>query len=453
MAYKPKNTRQLPIRVAAAEVVAQVLRGQSLSMLLPEYAARVDEKDRALFKEICFGSLRWYPQISILLKQLIQKPLREKDLEVQGLIACGIYQLMYMRISEHAVVNETVSAVNGLNRKWAKGLVNAVLRSFQRQKMDLLAELANNTTFQSAHPKWLMNKLVDAWTQTTADAIVAANNDRGPMTLRVNRRHALRSDYIQRLEKAGISAVKTMHSADGVVLDSPVDVTSLPGFTEGDSSVQDEAAQLAAGLLSLEPGLSILDACSAPGGKTCHILEVEPDLGSVLALDSECRRMPRVEENLARLKLSAELKIADAGDLDSWWDKKAFDRILLDAPCSATGVIRRHPDIKILRKPADIDKLAIIQARLLEILWQTLNNEGILVYATCSILPEENDQVVKAFVASHKDAEIMTIEASWGVATDCGRQLFPTINGSDGFYYARLRKKPSVGKGADKGPE
>ena len=163
--------------------------------------------------------------------------------------------------------------------------------------------------------------------------------------------------------------------------------------------------------------------------------------------------MPRVEENLSRLGLSAQLKVADAGDLDSWWDKQTFDRILLDAPCSATGVIRRHPDIKILRKPADIDKLAGIQARLLEILWQTLSNEGILVYATCSILPEENDQIVKAFVASHNEAEIMTIEASWGVATDCGRQLFPTINGSDGFYYARLCKKPSVDKGVDKGPE
>ena len=440
MAYKPKNTRQLPIRVAAAEVVAQVLRGQSLSMLLPEYAARVDEKDRALFKEICFGSLRWYPQISILLKQLIQKPLREKDLEVQGLMACGIYQLMYMRISEHAVVNETVSAVNGLNRKWAKGLVNAVLRSFQRQKMDLLEEQANNATFQSAHPKWLMNKLVDAWTQTTADAIIAANNDRGPMTLRVNRRHGLRNDYMQRLEDAGIPAVKTMHSEDGVVLASPVDVSALPGFSEGDVSVQDEAAQLAAGLLSLKPGLSILDACSAPGGKTCHILEMEPNLGSVLALDSESRRMPKVEENLSRLKLSAELKIADAGDLDSWWNKQAFDRILLDAPCSATGVIRRHPDIKILRKPADIDKLAAIQTEILVSLWQTLKPGGILLYATCSVLPIENDQVVKAFVGSREDVEIMTIDASWGDTTVCGRQLFPTTGGHDGFYYARLRK-------------
>jgi len=443
----------MPIRVAAAEVIAKVLRGQSLSMLLPEYAARVDEKDRALFKEICFGSLRWYPQISILLKQLIQKPLREKDLEIQGLIVCGIYQLLYMRISEHAVVNETVSAVNGLNRKWAKGLVNAVLRSFQRQKMTLLEEQANNATFQSAHPKWLMKKLIHAWPQATIDDIVAANNDRGPMTLRVNRRHGLRNEYIQRLEVAGITALQTRHSEDGVVLDSPVDVTALPGFSEGDVSVQDEAAQLAAGLLCLKPGQSVLDACSAPGGKTCHILEAEPSLSSVLAIDSEARRMPRVEENLSRLGLSAQLKVADAGDLDSWWDKQTFDRILLDAPCSATGVIRRHPDIKILRKPADIDKLAVIQARLLEILWQTLSNEGILVYATCSILPEENDQIVKAFVASHNEAEIMTIEASWGVATDCGRQLFPTINGSDGFYYARLCKKPSVDKGVDKGPE
>ena len=435
-----KNKKKLSTRAAAAEVIAKVLRGQSLSALLPEYSGKVDEKDRPLLKELCFGSLRWYPQIAIILKGLIEKPLREKDLEIQGLMASGIYQLMHMRIAEYAIINETVSAVGNLNRPWAKGLVNAVLRNFQRQQQDILDKEAENLVFQTAHPKWLLKKINDAWPSEIASQIIKANNQRAPMTLRVNDLHTSREDYLSTLEDAGIVASATDYSAQGVLLETPRDVTELPGFSDGDISVQDEAAQLAAHLLLLGSGQRVLDACCAPGGKTCHILESQPDLTSLLAIDLEPRRLVRVTENLERLGLEAELKAADANNLDRWWDGKAFDRILLDAPCSATGVIRRHPDIKILRKPADIDKLAALQTQILVSLWQTLKPGGILVYATCSVLPAENDQIIRGFITSQDDAQLMPIDAIWGIATDHGRQLFPLENGNDGFYYSRLKK-------------
>jgi 16S rRNA (cytosine967-C5)-methyltransferase len=435
-----KNKKKLSTRAAAAEVIAKVLRGQSLSALLPEYSGKVDEKDRPLLKELCFGSLRWYPQIAIILKGLIEKPLREKDLEIQGLVASGIYQLMHMRIAEHAIINETVSAVGNLNRPWAKGLVNAVLRNFQRQQQDILDKEGENPVFQTAHPKWLLKKINDAWPSEIASQIIKANNQRAPMTLRVNGLHTSREDYLSTLEDAGIVASATDYSAQGVLLETPRDVTELPGFSDGDISVQDEAAQLAAHLLLLGSGQRVLDACCAPGGKTCHILESQPDLTSLLAIDLEPRRLVRVTENLERLGLEAELKAADANNLDRWWDGKAFDRILLDAPCSATGVIRRHPDIKILRKPADIDKLAALQTQILVSLWQTLKPGGILVYATCSVLPAENDQIIRGFITSQDDAQLMPIDAIWGIATDHGRQLFPLENGNDGFYYSRLKK-------------
>ena len=445
------------VRAAAAEVIAKVLRGQSLSALLPEYSDKVDEKERPLLKELCFGTMRWYPQIAILLKELIAKPLREKDLEIQGLVACGLYQLMYMRIADHAVINETVSATAKLNRRWAKGLVNAVLRNFQRQGQELIDQQADNQVFQTAHPKWLLGKIRDSWPTETADNIIAANNERAPMVLRVNELRTSRQDYLDQLAAADIAATEALHSPQGIVLTAPMDVTALPDFANGYASVQDEAAQLAAPLLMLETGQTVLDACCAPGGKTCHILESQPDLGRVVALDLEQRRLVRVTENLQRLGLEAELVAADAGNLEQWWDpapfnRTPFDRILVDAPCSASGVIRRHPDIKILRKPSDIAKLAAIQLQLVNQLWQTLNKGGILLYATCSVLPDENDRVIEQFLADNADASLLTIDADWGIKTDYGRQLFPAINGNDGFYYCRLQKA-SLEKKADNNSE
>lgn len=428
-------------RVAVAEVIAQVLRGKSLSALLPEYAPKVAEKDVGLFKELCFGTLRWYPAIELLLKELMQKPLREKEFEIQGLLASGLYQLIHTRIADHAAINETVAAVAKLNRPWAKGLVNAVLRNFLRQREALDKKLSKNPIYTRAHPQWLLDLLFNGWGSAIALEIIAANNQRAPMVLRVNQQRISRDDYLEQLKAADIPAQATTHSAQGIVLDAPMDVTALPDFDKGFASVQDEAAQLAACLLKMEAGQSVLDACCAPGGKTCHILETQSDLSRVVAVELESRRIQRVEENLARLGLEAELKVADACELESWWDNQSFDRILLDAPCSATGVIRRHPDIKLLRKPTDIVKLAEIQLQLLRSLWQTLNDGGILLYATCSVLGEENDQVIEKFLAETPEASVHEIDGSWGIKTDYGRQLFPTINGNDGFYYSRLGKK------------
>ena len=428
-------------RVAVAEVIAQVLRGKSLSALLPEYAPKVAEKDVSLFKELCFGTLRWYPAIELLLKELMQKPLREKEFEVQGLLASGLYQLIHTRIADHAAINETVAAVAKLNRPWAKGLVNAVLRNFLRQREELDKKLSKNPIYTRAHPQWLLDLLFNGWGSAIALEIIAANNQRAPMVLRVNQQRISRDDYLEQLKAADIPAQATEHSEQGIVLGAPMDVTALPDFDKGFASVQDEAAQLAASLLNLKSGQSVLDACCAPGGKTCHILETQSDLSRVVAVELESRRIQRVEENLARLGLQAELKVADACELESWWDNQGFDRILLDAPCSATGVIRRHPDIKLLRKPTDIVKLAEIQLQLLRSLWQTLNDGGILLYATCSVLGEENDQVIEKFLAETPEASVHEIDGSWGIKTDYGRQLFPTINGNDGFYYSRLGKK------------
>jgi 16S rRNA (cytosine967-C5)-methyltransferase len=294
--------------------------------------------------------------------------------------------------------------------------------------------------FQSAHPKWLLEKLDSAWPKASVEEIIIGNNTQAPMTLRINQKQYSREKYLRLLNNAGIAAESSSLNESGIKLDSAVDVGNLPGFESGACSVQDEAAQLAAGLLELRPRQTVLDACCAPGGKTCHILESEPDLQSLLAIDSETQRLRKVADNLSRLDLQAQLLAAKAENPEDWWNGNHFDRILLDAPCSATGVIRRHPDIKILRKPTDIDKLIKIQLSLLEGLWKTLANEGILVYATCSILPEENDEVIKAFIESQQYVAIMEIKECWGQKTEYGRQLFPTVSGHDGFYYARLKK-------------
>lgn len=428
------------VRVAAAEVIAEVLRGRSLSTQLPLQVQKVKRDDQGLLKELCFGTLRWYPQIEIILNQLIDKPLRQKELLLKALIACGVYQLLHMRIAEHAAINETVAGCKKLNREWAKGFVNAVLRKVQRQKQSLFEANHQNAIFHHAHPEWILKQLRQSWPQSIVEAILAANNEQAPMTLRVNVLKCSREDYLQRLSDLGMGASATQNSAQGIVLDKPVDVFELPGFKQGLVSVQDEAAQLATQLLELAPNQRVLDACCAPGGKTCHILESMPQLDSLVAVDIEQQRLKRTDENLQRLDLEADLLTADVGDTDQWWDQKPFDRILLDAPCSASGVVRRHPDIKLLRKDADIDKLTDIQHYLLTRVWKTLAKGGILVYATCSVFPQENDQVIKTFLSEQKDASLLTIEAGWGQATDYGRQLFPTINGCDGFYYSRLCK-------------
>ena len=427
------------VRAVAAEAIGQVLRGRSLSAVLPKYSQKIADSDQALFKQLCFGTLRWYPQLQAIVNHLMSKPIKDKEREIQALLACGIYQLMYMRVADHAAINETVAAAVKLKRLWAKGLVNGVLRNFQRQQQQIAEILSTNTEFSTAHPQWLASRLQRAWPKQ-APEILAANNLQAPMCLRVNALRCSRDDYLKLLADADIVASPTQYSDCGILLDSPQDVTGLPGFADGLVSVQDESAQLAASLLDIQPGHVVLDACCAPGGKTCHILESEAKLASLTAIDLEPQRLERCQDNLQRLNLQANLIAADVGAIDKWWDNRSFDRILLDAPCSASGVIRRHPDIKLLRKDSDIDKLSKIQGELLEKVWKTLRKGSMLIYATCSVLPQENDQVVAQFLATNNDASMINIEADWGIATDYGRQIFPSAKGGDGFYYSRLKK-------------
>ena len=427
-------------RLAAAKALAAVLNGKaSLNSSLPTQLDKVEDRDRGFTQDLAFGTARWQPRLSALATKLLQKPFKAADADVEALLLVGLYQLLYTRVPAHAAIGETVGCAEKLKKPWAKALLNAVLRRAQRESEALLAELEHDPVVRTAHPRWLQKSLKAFWPEQW-EGICAANNAHPPMILRVNRRHHSRDAYLQLLTDAGIAAKPCVYSTDGIVLEAAADVRSLPGFAEGWISVQDEAAQLAAGLLDLAPGQRVLDACCAPGGKTCHILEVQKDLAGVVAVDLEAKRLVRVRENLARLGLSAELIAADGRDTATWWDGKPFQRILLDAPCSATGVIRRHPDIKLTRQPDDIAALAVLQGELLDALWPTLEVGGILLYATCSTLPTENTEVIQAFLARTSGARELDLATTAGIKQPHGRQLLAQEGGHDGFYYAKLIK-------------
>jgi len=428
----------LDCRAAAAQVLAAVCaQGQSLERQLARLEPAVRERDRALLRELCYGSLRRHPQLSALVRPLLRKPFKERDRDIEQLLIVGAYQILFTRIPAHAALNSAVEACRALRKEWATGLVNGVLRNLQRSGAAALDDLPPAAA--QAHPEWLWQRLRAAWPEQ-ADAVFAANNEHPPMCLRVNRRRATRESYLDALSAAGIEADPCTLADSGIRLRTPRDISALPDFDAGSASVQDEAAQLAAPLLQAEPGQRVLDACCAPGGKTGHLLEQQPDL-DLWALDSVPERLDRVAANLNRLQLHARLIAGDATRPATWWDGKHFDRILLDAPCSGTGVIRRHPDIKLLRTAADIVQLAALQLQLLQALWPLLAPGGVLLYATCSILPEENTQVLERFLALTPDAREFPIAADWGLAQPVGRQLLPGANACDGFYYARLRKQ------------
>ncbi|ROM48024.1 16S rRNA (cytosine(967)-C(5))-methyltransferase [Pseudomonas poae] len=427
-------------RLAAAKALAAVLNGKaSLNSSLPIQLDKVEDRDRGFTQDLAFGTARWQPRLSALAAKLLQKPFKAADADVEALLLVGLYQLLYTRVPAHAAIGETVGCADKLKKPWAKALLNAVLRRAQRESEALLAELEHDPVVRTAHPRWLQKALKAFWPEQW-ESICAANNAHPPMILRVNRRHHSRDAYLQLLIGAGINATPCVYSVDGIVLEAATDVRSLPGFAEGWISVQDEAAQLAADLLDLAPGQRVLDACCAPGGKTCHILEVEQGLAGVVAVDLEAKRLVRVRENLARLGLNADLIAADGRDTASWWDGKPFQRILLDAPCSATGVIRRHPDIKLTRQPDDIAALAVLQGELLDALWPTLEVGGILLYATCSTLPTENTEVIQAFLARTSGARELDLATAAGIKQPHGRQLLAQEGGHDGFYYAKLIK-------------
>lgn len=434
-------------RLAAARALAAVLNGKaSLGSSLPPLLDKVEPRDRGLAQDLAFGTARWQPRLALLADKLLQKPFKAADRDVEALLLVGLYQLLHTRIPAHAAIGETVACVDKLKKSSLKGLLNAVLRNAQRDHEALFAELERDPVLHTAHPRWLQKRLKADWPEQW-QAICTANNQHPPLILRVNRRHGSRDAYLAELRGNGIEAEPSTFSRDGIRLLQPCDVKTLPGFAEGRVSVQDEAAQLAADLLDLAPGQRVLDACAAPGGKTCHLLEVQPQLSEVIALDLEPGRLARVQENLERLQLKATLIAADGRATKVWWDGRPFQRILLDAPCSATGVIRRHPDIKLTRQADDIAALAQLQGELLDALWPTLEVGGVLLYATCSVLPQENSDNIAAFLQRTPGARELDIAGTFGLKQAHGRQLLPQADGHDGFYYAKLIKIAAAPRG------
>jgi 16S rRNA (cytosine967-C5)-methyltransferase len=443
------------IRATAARVLTQVQYGQSLAQCLPAAEEKIEFDDIPFLRELCYGSCRWYFRLNALAKMLLEKPFQDHDEDLHQLLIVGLYQLDVQKKAAHAAIYETVEAAISLDKPYCKAVINACLRRYEREHVELNKFLGDNPVTLHSHPKWLVKALKKAWPDNYLE-IMEANNQHPPFCLRVNQLHHSREEYLALLEQTGIPASAGKHAQHSIYLDHAINVFELPGFEEGWCSVQDEAAQLAAELLDPQAGETILDACAAPGGKTCHILESADDL-KVTAIDLEEKRLLRVTENLERLNLDAKTIACDANDLNTWWNGECFDRILLDAPCAAIGVIRRHPDIKILRRKEDIEQLADVQLALLTSLWSTLKPGGRLVYATCSIMPMENADVVDTFIQAqnnaHQDVQVYSLQdRPWGVESGNGRQLFPQLTiesenvekkeqSHDGFYYAVLEKK------------
>jgi 16S rRNA (cytosine967-C5)-methyltransferase len=425
-------------RLLAAQALTSVLCHQgSLASSLPKALDAAEHGDRALIQQLCYGTCRHFPQLELIAEQLLHKPMKPQDQDIYALILMGLYQIKAMRTPDHAAVDATVQAAKASGKRWADKLINGVLRSYIRGGADLEEVLNEHDAYRYNHPQWIISKLSNHWPDHWQD-ILAANDPQGALTLRVNTRKITREDYLLALAEAGHPASACQYSHVGVQLEKASDVIQLPGFEEGWFSVQDEAPQLCADLLELEAGHRVLDACAAPGGKTCHLLEVE-DV-SVVAVELEERRIGRMKDNLFRMDLQAQILCADASEPDQWWDGEAFDRILLDAPCSATGVIRRNPDIKVLRTNEDILELSQLQLKLLTNLWPLLKPGGYLLYATCSVLRQENDRLVSRFLKQQPQARHCAIDADWGLPLDIGRQLLPNPASHDGFYYAKLHK-------------
>ena len=393
---------------------------------------------------LSYGAVRGYYRHEAILGRLSSTPVRTLDFLVRALLSVALYELEDERTPEYAVVDAAVQTAKATDAGRAAGLINAVLRRYLRERKNLDADIARNPAARHASPVWLADRLRADWPVRWTQ-LLAAGDTQAPMWLRVNARRMTTDEYLEKLRDAGIGARAEARVPQAVALDSPRDVQDLPGFAAGLVSVQDLGAQCVAFPLGLAPGQRVLDACAAPGGKTALIAEREPDLARLVAVDIDPQRLARVRENLSRGTLHAELVSGDAGAADTWWDGVPFDRILLDAPCSALGVIRRHPDIRLRKSPSDIDKLPAVQERLLASAWRLLARGGRLVYATCTLTRSENRDLLAAFLRSTPDAVTVPSEAwegwpNFGEADEFGRQILPGEAGADGFYYAALTK-------------
>jgi 16S rRNA (cytosine967-C5)-methyltransferase len=429
--------KYLNLRADAAKVLHQILEeGQSARECLPLAQLPHKEQDKAWLQEMVYGVLRNLPILQFWLRQLLDKPLKNRFKIVEQLIMLGFYQLAFSRVSQHAAVSETVAACQPLNTLAMKGLVNAILRTFIREEMSL--QEAPNKQIASGLPKWLYKKL-EAEYQNDFSGLVANMQVKAPIWLRVNSQKTTHSDFLSELEKANIEFSQSPEHPEAIILSKGYDITSLPGFDSGWFAVQDGAAQLAAHYLKPQQGESILDCCAAPGGKTCHLIEFQPNMAKTVALEIDEKRATKIQENLVRLGHNADIVIGDASTPEKWWDGELFDRILLDAPCSATGIIRRHPDIKWLRKAKDIEILVNLQKQILDAIWPLVKPGGTMLYATCSILPEENHLQIADFLSRTSNA-LLDNTFHNDSEDKLGKQILPGDQQMDGFYYARLLK-------------
>ena len=429
--------KQKNLRADCAWVIYQILEhGKSSRECLERVQRRHNVRDNAWLQEMSLGVMRRLPILQHWLRGLLDRPLKGNKKVVEHLILLGLYQLHYSRVSSHAAVGETVAAASYLGATSLKGLVNAVLRNFQRESLG--DKPIANPMIESGLPKWLFKAIENAYGED-ASRVREATNAMAPIWLRVNKQKTSLTAFTAALDNINVAYTTSEEHGDAVILQKREDITALPGFDDGHFAVQDGAAQLAAHYLQAKAGERILDCCAAPGGKTGHIAENTPDVSYLLALDADATRLKRVEENMTRLQHTVDIKQGDATAPDTWWDGELFDRILLDAPCSATGVIRRHPDIRWLRKSSDIDNLAALQRQILDTLWALLKPGGTMLYATCSILPQENTQQIQQFLAQTSDAQLSPV-TKIETSERPGRQILPGEQQMDGFYYARLVK-------------
>lgn len=440
MAASKKGAR---VRAAAAETVdAVVSSGRSLDDALANFEERIAPDDRPLLRMLCFGCLRHHWRLHAWIDELLDRPLKKRDSVIRALLSVGLFQLTETRVPDHAAVSQTVEAARLLRRPKHAGLLNAILRRFMRERIGEHPVTSDAARYD--HPEWLVAAIRKDWPDDW-EGIIAANNERAPMWLRVNPRRGTPESYQQRLQAEGIEARSLPGLDQALRLAEPRPVLELPGFAEGDISVQDAAAQIAAPWLLRNGGGRILDACAAPGGKSAHLLELGADGDSLTCIDVDPDRLQSVNENLRRLDLTATVRAGDASNPGEWWDNKPFNGILLDAPCSASGVIRRHPDIKLLRRATDIDALARRQGQLLRALWPLLAPGGRLLYVSCSVLAPENDAVVGGFLDEYDDARQEDMLQNNNIRDvmrhkACGYQILPGTAGMDGFYYASLVK-------------
>ena len=423
-----QNINNTNVRTVALEAICSVvLNKRSLSAFnYPD-----DLNDLSLIKSFVFGTIRFYHQLNDIVSGLLKHPIEKENLDIHCLMLLGAYQILHSNVAPHAVIFETVNVVNDLNKPWAKGLVNAILREVDRQK-HLLQKQPHYS-----HPSWLVKKIKNNHPDHF-EQIFANNNLQAPMGIRVHPTYQL-DDYQASLSAIGIESYQVDIAPQALVLEKAVSVFKLPDFEQGACYVQDCSAQLAAYLLNPKEGELILDACSAPGGKTTHLSELAPK-SNIVALDNDGERLKRVQQNIDRFSIKNITLLQGNAQTQDWWDGKLFDKILLDAPCSATGVIRRHPDIKLLRKPKDITALVALQKDILANLWPMLKPGGILLYATCSILKSENEEQMSCFLESYENAQELKIDLDWGINTKVGKQQLPSHN-FDGFYYAKLQRR------------